>query len=228
MMFTNNWFTRSQSCFELINATDSFPSKPTSLLEIGVWEGQSTTWFIDNILTHDESRMVSIDMQPQESFYHNVSMTSGYKKHQLIIDRSHLALPTLYGRLFDIVYVDGSHFPDDVLRDAILSFELLRVGGYIVFDDYQNNTDAMSYLTNSSRDKYNRDYSARVNMNRCGIDNKRGSYGSLGVIQCSDAISFFVHAYAPFLECIYRSPNGVLAYRKLGRSYDEYIRPAYK
>jgi predicted O-methyltransferase YrrM len=227
-MFTNNWFARSQSCFDLLNSTESYSFKPISLLEIGVWEGQSTTWFLDNILTHDESRMISIDMKPQELFYRNLSLSSGCDKHRLIIDRSQLALPTLHGELFDIVYVDGSHFPDDVLRDAVMSFELLRVGGYIVFDDYQNNTDSMTYLVNSSQDRYNRDYNARLNMNRCGIDNKRGSYGSLGVIQCSDAISFFVHAYAPFLECIYRSSNGVLAYRKLGRSYDEYIRPTYK
>jgi predicted O-methyltransferase YrrM len=38
--------------------------------------------------------------------------------------------------LFDLIYVDGSHQATDVLQDAILSFQLLRVGGLLIFDDY--------------------------------------------------------------------------------------------
>lgn len=37
---------------------------------------------------------------------------------------------------YDFIYVDGSHHCDDVLLDAIKSFEMLKVGGIMVFDDY--------------------------------------------------------------------------------------------
>jgi predicted O-methyltransferase YrrM len=37
---------------------------------------------------------------------------------------------------FDLIYVDGSHHATDVLQDAILGFQLLRVGGLLIFDDY--------------------------------------------------------------------------------------------
>lgn len=37
---------------------------------------------------------------------------------------------------FDFIYVDGSHQAPDVLCDALLSFELVKIGGLIVFDDY--------------------------------------------------------------------------------------------
>jgi predicted O-methyltransferase YrrM len=37
---------------------------------------------------------------------------------------------------FDLIYIDGSHHSDDVLVDAIKSFEMLKVGGLIIFDDY--------------------------------------------------------------------------------------------
>jgi hypothetical protein len=37
---------------------------------------------------------------------------------------------------FDLVYVDGSHQAPDVLMDAVLGFNLLRVGGVMIFDDY--------------------------------------------------------------------------------------------
>ena len=39
-------------------------------------------------------------------------------------------------RYFDLIYIDGSHFFNDVLIDAIKSFELLKKGGIIIFDDF--------------------------------------------------------------------------------------------
>jgi predicted O-methyltransferase YrrM len=37
---------------------------------------------------------------------------------------------------FDLIYIDGSHHTDDVIVDAIKGFELLKVGGIMIFDDY--------------------------------------------------------------------------------------------
>ncbi len=37
---------------------------------------------------------------------------------------------------FDMVYIDGSHIASDVLLDATMSFQLLKVGGLLIFDDY--------------------------------------------------------------------------------------------
>jgi hypothetical protein len=37
---------------------------------------------------------------------------------------------------FDLVYVDGSHEAPDVLADAVNAFQLLSVGGILIFDDY--------------------------------------------------------------------------------------------
>ena len=37
---------------------------------------------------------------------------------------------------FDLVFVDGSHQATDVLTDAVISFQLLRLGGLMIFDDY--------------------------------------------------------------------------------------------
>lgn len=38
---------------------------------------------------------------------------------------------------FDLIYIDGSHFVDDVLLDSVSGFQRLRPGGVIIFDDYQ-------------------------------------------------------------------------------------------
>ena len=37
---------------------------------------------------------------------------------------------------FDLIYVDGGHYAPNVLEDAVLSYQILRKGGIMVFDDY--------------------------------------------------------------------------------------------
>ena len=37
---------------------------------------------------------------------------------------------------YDLIYVDGSHYCDDVMIDALKSFEILKPGGLLIFDDY--------------------------------------------------------------------------------------------
>lgn len=41
---------------------------------------------------------------------------------------------------FGIVYVDGAHYLERVLQDALFAWNSLVPGGYIVFDDYINST----------------------------------------------------------------------------------------
>ena len=40
---------------------------------------------------------------------------------------------------FDFIYVDGSHKCLDVYNDCVLSWKLLRKGGFMVIDDYHYN-----------------------------------------------------------------------------------------
>jgi hypothetical protein len=44
-----------------------------------------------------------------------------------------------------LIYIDGSHQAVDVLSDAVLSFPLLAIGGYMVFDDYEWRSRAPSH-----------------------------------------------------------------------------------
>ena len=46
------------------------------------------------------------------------------------------ALRSLKQDSYDFIYVDGSHTTKDVLVDAVLSYDLLKLGGIITFDDY--------------------------------------------------------------------------------------------
>ena len=37
---------------------------------------------------------------------------------------------------FNLIYIDGSHYCDDVIIDTIKSFKMLKSGGVMIFDDY--------------------------------------------------------------------------------------------
>jgi predicted O-methyltransferase YrrM len=108
-------------------------------LEIGCFEGSSTIWFLENVLTHPDSRMACIDVFTPEieaNFDHNVKRSGlgpRLVKHK---GYSQDVLRTLPYESFDFVYIDGCHLASCVMTDAVLSWDLLRAGGFMIFDDY--------------------------------------------------------------------------------------------
>ena len=52
---------------------------------------------------------------------------------------SNLNTFSIPNKKFDFIYIDGSHYYDDVLNDAVNSFNALKENSYILFDDYNWN-----------------------------------------------------------------------------------------
>jgi len=46
-------------------------------------------------------------------------------------------LPELYGKRFQLIYIDGAHGAEEVYRDAKLCWPLLDHEGILIFDDYR-------------------------------------------------------------------------------------------
>lgn len=111
------------------------------LLEIGSHEGRSAVWFLDNILTHPTSSITCVDIFPHKvleaRFDHNIEATGFSDRVMKIKGRSGEVLKRLRQGHYDIVYIDGSHRAADVYMDARLSWELLKKGGVMIFDDYR-------------------------------------------------------------------------------------------
>jgi len=111
------------------------------MLEIGSYEGRSAVWFLENILTHPDSRLVCIDpfFDPRREmrFDHNIRLCRAEARLDKRRERSEAVLPQLERASFDLIYVDGSHDAPLVLLDAMLSWELLKPGGILAFDDYE-------------------------------------------------------------------------------------------
>ena len=137
--FTSDWFSPNIPVWEA--ALSSFKGKPDiRYLEIGLYEGSSALWMLENILTHPTARMTGLDIfdgRLKERYFANISLSGAADKVTTIIDYSQVALRKLPLDSFDIVYIDGSHDENDVFEDAALSWRLLKEGGILIFDDYR-------------------------------------------------------------------------------------------
>lgn len=108
-------------------------------LEVGVFEGKSVVWMLENILTDPSSHVTAVDIFPGElksTFLRNVELAGSAEAVTTIEGLSSVELRKLPLQNYDIVYIDGSHTADDVLADAVLAWGLLKTGGVMIFDDF--------------------------------------------------------------------------------------------
>lgn len=136
--FSQDWFTNRIPVWEKILL--QLKGKPNlQYLEIGVYEGYSLIWMLENILTHPTSKATGIDTFPgqlQERFMDNLRIGGFSNKVTVIQGQSQIKLRHLPLNAYDIIYIDGSHLAMNVLTDAVLSWQLLKNEGIIIFDDY--------------------------------------------------------------------------------------------
>lgn len=110
-------------------------------LEVGCYEGRSSCWFCDNILTGNMSTLTCVDKfgkykgkMIEPIFDHN---TSGLKITKLKgQSRIELAKLIMDKKKFDFIYIDGDHHRTPVLIDFVNCWQLIRSGGVIICDDY--------------------------------------------------------------------------------------------
>jgi predicted O-methyltransferase YrrM len=122
---------------------------PVRVLEIGSWEGRSTL-FLLTYFTHGQVTAVDTWAGSDEYHYNATSelgdlearfdgnVAPGVSRLSKRKGSSLHVLPQLLDeqQKFDVIYVDGSHFADDVLTDGINAWRLLEVGGVMIFDDF--------------------------------------------------------------------------------------------
>jgi predicted O-methyltransferase YrrM len=142
--FTTDWVTpHAKHWTEQLKHLQGKPN--VHALEIGSFEGRSAIWALENILIHPSSSITCVDIfvekTYEDKFDRNIQAAGFANKVKKIKGSSQKVLRELEWNSYDFIYVDGSHVAKDVLVDAVLSWDLLKVGGIIIFDDYQWRVD---------------------------------------------------------------------------------------
>jgi predicted O-methyltransferase YrrM len=152
LRLSNDWFTDNipywLAAFDEVGLAER---RETKVLEIGSWEGLSS-FFILHTIPHsiltcvdtwegaDEHRSgdfatPGVLSSIERTFDHNLARFSDrLVKHKGPSFGFYQQRSTRDP--YDLIYVDGSHHSDDVLVDAIKCFEMLKLGGLMIFDDY--------------------------------------------------------------------------------------------
>lgn len=143
-VFSVDWFAGSipdwQSCFAHLVGQPN-----VRYLEIGVYEGRSLSWALQNVLTHPSSLGTGIDLfcvSRQEHVEENLRRLGVSGWARLICGASSEILPTLDRESYDIVFVDGDHSAQGTLSDLVLSWNLIKQNGFMVVDDYSLFSDS--------------------------------------------------------------------------------------
>ncbi len=110
-----------------------------SYLEIGVFEGRSFFWMLDNILTGNNTRATAVDpfyFGVEKQFNYNLNLCERKNCVSVYKGISQRILKKFEENSFDIIYIDGSHNAKDVMFDLQLCWNLLKKDGILILDDY--------------------------------------------------------------------------------------------
>lgn len=144
MSYTQNWSG------EFIKNTAILKRKSLErVLEIGVFEGLTSNYIVDNLLA-DNGILICVD--PLDTNYEldsdNILFKGQYERFientdynkgriTLFRESSLTALIKMSDNYFDLIFVDGDHTKDSVYTDANNAFRICKVYGLILFDDYE-------------------------------------------------------------------------------------------
>lgn len=185
-VFTKGWFRkRNQKTWSTYFPDRFDKNKPMNMLQIGVWEGMDLVWCLQNILCHPDSRVIAIDpwltmdyKHTQEDMNHVRERAIGNlrpwdDKVKVIHNTSQAYLPTIINQgavvggtklgayKFDLAVIDGCHDAPAVYDDAVNCVQLVKLGGWMVFDDVRNRIYKKNHVIHGI-EKFLKDYGERV------------------------------------------------------------------
>jgi predicted O-methyltransferase YrrM len=147
--YTQDWTTVEIPTWEKV-LIPLFKDRETHAIELGAFEGRSTVWMLENLLTHPKSTIDCVDTWEggiNDDRYNKIIDWNGGKTNFLhniepFKDRVRVHQETTFTylkkrtELADLIYVDAGHFASDCLIDSVQAHIILKPGGVIIFDDY--------------------------------------------------------------------------------------------
>jgi predicted O-methyltransferase YrrM len=149
-IFSTDWFSHNIPIWE--QCLSKYKDMgDMHFLEIGCFEGRSTVWLLENILTNKSSKITCIDTFEGSIEHHihheyrrflptlfDIFCNNIVHFADKVIIKQGKSQDILKGLndKYDFIYIDGDHTATAVMEDAVLSFALLQPGGIMIFDDY--------------------------------------------------------------------------------------------
>ena len=146
-----DWFSENCAVWSYFFDKENLINKKINYLEIGCFEGRSTLFVHENIkdckinvvdsfeggtehsdTDQDSFKEINYDIV-LNNFTKNVS---SFKNKVKIFKMTSNEFFQNNKEKFDLIYVDGSHYIDDVVKDCANSFNFLNKNGLIIFDDF--------------------------------------------------------------------------------------------
>lgn len=136
--FTSDWFTHNIPHWQAAIGTQPI----RHALELGVFEGRSVVWMLDNL---PDVHVTAVDwwdrdwlehrghFNTETNFDHNVAP---YGERVTKVKAATFDFLKANEQTFDLIYIDGGHIGKNVITDAALAHHALQPSGLLVFDDY--------------------------------------------------------------------------------------------
>lgn len=143
-MFTQLWNSETVKNLSFLDRNSL-----TYVCEVGCYEGLTSNHIVKSLLNHVGTLVCIDDLRDDYELDNDNEIFNGqYQRFVenteeikdriwLIRKKSQDILPTLRDNIFDLVFVDGDHTYNSVYADAVEAFRIVKVNGYVLFDDFE-------------------------------------------------------------------------------------------
>lgn len=133
--FTRDTFSYRLAIWQPI--LESIAGQELRIIELGSYQGMSACWFLDNVLTHNSSRLVCIEPEWEFKFQENLQATNTAEKVTLLTGTVAQHLPNLEANSFDVANLqDKRKSVESAFENTSCVWKLLKLGGLAIFNDY--------------------------------------------------------------------------------------------
>lgn len=177
-----NWFMNGANIHFNKHLSEFSGKKDLQFLQIGTYTGDASEWMLDNILTGENSYLTDVDTwggseeEIHKTFdWNDVEKVYDEKvsKYNNVIKKKTTSLEFLNNanlEFYDFIYIDGDHTEDAVYKDAVASWDKLKKGGILGFDDYtwQHDSGRDDMRPGPAIDRFVKEYEKEIDVLEAG------------------------------------------------------------
>lgn len=170
--YGRDWFYKSEIYQKAKYLVGNQNKNNFEILEIGCFEGLSTTYFIDNFLSKSDSKITCIDPFLLYSENDHITILNHVQIRNFFFNISKSAFPEKVQYLgltsdqffevnkkkYNFIYLDGMHTKEQIPKDIINSWDSILIDGIIWMDDYLGDHGKLKKIFDKTIESLKGDY----------------------------------------------------------------------